>query len=295
MWSRTYHGAPDGAGATRAAVGVDLGATLAKLAMRTDDGRLVLGLVGTGSLDEVGAQIERMTPGAIGVTGGGASRLAERLARPVVRVDEFSAWGHGVAELLERTGESAPRRHLLVSLGTGTSVMRVDHAADPRVERVGGTALGGGTIMGLGAALLDTHDFDQIVELAARGRRERVDLLVRDIYPPGEFSLSGGLTAASFGRLAHGDAQGARREDLAAAIVGLVAENVGLIAGGLAALTRIDEIVYAGGTLRSNPSAQELLRGLGAAFDRRVRIPSDGEFSGALGALLVAVDGSAPS
>jgi pantothenate kinase len=87
----------------------------------------------------------------VGLTGGGAGKLERQLDGQTLRVNEFAAWGDGAAELLRRLELGSARRYLLVSLGTGTSVMLVDGMA---VNRIGGTALGGGTVVGLGAIAL---------------------------------------------------------------------------------------------------------------------------------------------
>ena len=53
---------------------------------------------------------------------------------------------------------------------------------DRRVERVGGTALGGGTVVGLGKLLLGVESFAELAAMAERGDRRTVDLLVGDVY-----------------------------------------------------------------------------------------------------------------
>ena len=72
-------------------------------------------------------------------------------------LDEFDAWRAGAIRLLERQGEKPPERDLLVSLGTGTSMLLVEPG---RANRVGGTALGGGTLLGLGAMWLVLDAWD---------------------------------------------------------------------------------------------------------------------------------------
>jgi type II pantothenate kinase len=201
-------------------------------------------------------------------------------------VGEFEAWGAGSHALLEREGRANGEPHLLVSLGTGTSAMLVD---GDRVTRVGGTALGGGTLLGLGAALTGVADFDGLVSLAREGDRRRVDLLVSDIYRAGALPLPGDLTAASFGKLAdpaRGDPPAPR--DLAHAVFGLVGENVGLICGALALAAGVRRVVFGGTTLRGNPVLVEILRGLCAGMGREAVFLRDGEFAGALGALEIA-------
>ena len=49
-------------------------------------------------------------------------------------------------------------------------------------ERVSGTMIGGGTLMGLSNLLTGEKDFDRIIELATKGDNRNVDMLVKDIY-----------------------------------------------------------------------------------------------------------------
>jgi type II pantothenate kinase len=267
------------------AVGVDVGATLAKIAVRGRDGVLHFHLEAAEDFDAVVRRVEEARPERVGLTGGGAAELGRRLAGAAAQVNEFAAWGAGAAALLRRDGTSS-ERHLLVSLGTGTSVMLADGMA---VTRIGGTALGGGTIVGLGSALLGTDRFTEIAELAARGTRRQVDLLVSDIYRAGEIPLAGELTAANFGKLAKRRQEGSPApEDVAAALMGLVGENVALVCAGLAAASQVRRIVFAGSTLRSNRSLVEVLRQITLLLGREPTFLQDGEFAGAYGALLLA-------
>ena len=64
--------------------------------------------------------------------------------------NEFEAWGEGERVLLARADFVPTTPHLLVSLGTGTSILRVGQ--DGRVARAGGTGLGGGTCAQLSAS-----------------------------------------------------------------------------------------------------------------------------------------------
>jgi type II pantothenate kinase len=278
-------------GTALTAVGVDVGATLAKLATRRAGEPPRFALVAADALEQVARAVREAEPGRVGLTGGGAPELARLLGGEVARVNEFAAWGSGASALLEREGLPRGERHLLVSVGTGTSVMLVDGLS---VTRIGGTALGGGTVVGLGSRLTGTRSFAEIAELASRGARRRVDLRVSDIYRAGEIPLAGELTAASFGRLGRTDLDGEepRREDLAHALMGLVGENVALICGGLAAAAQVRRIVFGGSTLRGNPALVEVLREITSALGREPTFLCDGEFAGSLGALLLAADGS---
>jgi len=269
-------------------VGVDVGATLAKIAMHAaDDADLDFDLVPSQALAKVAETVVRLEPRSVGLTGGGATELARLLPWDTARVNEFAAWGSGAAALLRFNSAAPAERYLLVSLGTGTSIMLVDGMA---VTRVGGTALGGGTLIGLGIQLAGERRFEQLAELAARGARVHVDLLVGDLYQPGEIPLAGELTASAFGKLARlgPDSAPPRREDLAHALMGLIGENVALLCSGLAAVTQVRKIVYAGSTLRSNPALCAILSQLTLALGREPLLLQRGEFAGALGALLLA-------
>jgi type II pantothenate kinase len=269
------------------AIGIDAGATLAKLAFRWPGRDASFELVPAGDLSRVVEYVRREPVGSIGLTGGGAAELARLLERDTAHVNEFAAWGFGAAELLRCAGLVPDHRFLLVSLGTGTSIMLVDGMS---VTRVGGTALGGGTIVGLGTLLAGDPDFETLAARASRGDRRHVDLLVRDIYRAGEIPLMGDLTACNFGRLARSTDDGGTPapDDLAHALMGLVGENVALICGGLAAAAQVRRVVYAGSTLRGNSALIDILRAITGAIGREAVFLPGGEFAGALGALLYA-------
>lgn len=269
--------------------GVDWGATLAKIAVRRPGAPPELRLLPSDDPEACRRALAELGAARVGVTGGGGDRLARELGSAAVAVNEFAAWGAGAAAMLaeDGAGEEPAERHLLVSLGTGTSVLLVDGLS---VSRVGGTALGGGTLVGLAAGLLGTGEFETIVALARRGSRREVDLLVSDIYRAGGIPLAGDLTAANFGKLAPRLRAGepVAPEHLAHALMGLLGENVALVCAGLAAAAQVRRIVFGGSTLRGNDPLLEILGGITRALGREPVFLRQGEFAGALGALLLA-------
>lgn len=273
--------------------GVDLGATLAKAVAVPVERPLEAFetfVAPAGDDRLLDAFLLRHSLRHLAATGGGAAGLAERLApaRSVEVVDEFASWAAGEPLLAGRAGMSLQLPHLLVSLGTGTSILRM--GPDGAVARVGGTALGGGTLRGLGRLLLGTDDHDRLVALAATGDRRYVDLLVGDLYRPGGIALMPDLTAANFGK-----AHEPRAADVAHALLGLVGENVALLAGQIAvALATAAEggtprhrpdVLYAGSTLRNNPLLVEILGNVTSLVGAQASFLPLGEFTGALGAL----------
>ena len=265
------------------AVGVDAGASLIKLAVRDADGRSAYRLFPREAIERVAGEVESAGPDRVGLTGGGAAQLAGLLSMDTARVDEFSAWRRGAERLLGPAG-MGDGRFLLVSLGTGTSVLLVDGS---KTTRVGGTALGGGTVVGLGAGLIGVGDFDALAALARRGDRRRVDLLVSEV---GDVPLPPDVTASALAKLARPPSAAPREPaDVAHAVMGLVGENVALVCNALAAACGVGRIVYAGSTLRENPALVDILAGLTRVLGHEATLLPHGEFAGALGALELAL------
>lgn len=260
----------------RAVVGVDVGATLAKIAT---DGDVASGAVlPSDDLDAVRAAVAARRPARVLATGGRASMLGSHVGgAPVTRVPEFEAWARGVAIVAGMTDLALPRTYLVACVGTGTSVLRV---GDAPVERVGGTAVGGGTLLGLGRLLTPARRFEDLVALAMLGDRRRVDLLVGEVYPGDDAPEPiRHLSASNFAKLAS-----QHPADLAHAIVGLVGETVALVAGALAGATGVGTVVYCGTTLVRNPPLVAILRGITEHFGRQSCVLEQAGFGGALGA-----------
>ena len=69
---------------------------------------------------------------------------------------------------------------LLVSIGSGVSIIKVSNFNE--YERVSGTMIGGGTLIGLSNLLTGNREFEKIIEKAQMGNNAKVDMLVKDIY-----------------------------------------------------------------------------------------------------------------
>jgi type II pantothenate kinase len=283
-----------GRAAKRAAVGVDAGATLLKIVLRAGDGSEQRHLLPG---REVAAAVELASgadPASLGITGGGAEGFTRRWieAHPrqarspeARRCEEFESWAAGARSLIEAGRIDSSFPFLLASVGTGTSVLLVNNDS---VHRVGGTALGGGTFLGLVSVLAGARDFATAVALAAAGDRKNVDLLVKDVYHDSkELPLPGDINAASFGKVT-ADGPEPVAADLANSAAALVAENIALLCHGMAVAAGVDTVVYGGGTLRDNPALVSVLTEVSAAVGLRAVVPANGEFTGALGALKLA-------
>ncbi len=270
-----------GAGAL-ASVGIDAGTSLVKLAIEHPSGDLHLEKFVLEDRATLLDHVAASRPGAVGLTGGGAAPIQQSLGRPSTVLNEFSAWAAGARRLLAVASDEPPDRYLLVSLGTGTSIQLVEGSS---AQRIGGTALGGGTLLGLGRLLTGAQDFTQLVDLAARGSRRAVDLVVSEVHQGTELPLADHMTASSFGKLARDPTIRPEPADAAAGVIHLVAENVGLIIGQLADANSAMRVLIGGTTLVDNPLLANTLLGVLSAFGCQASILADGEYTGALGAI----------
>ncbi|MEE2673133.1 MAG: hypothetical protein VX466_05015 [Myxococcota bacterium] len=279
-------------------IGVDVGATLAKIALAgPGEEESKFELLPSASLESVAAHVTALDPALVGLTGGGAARLAPMLACPTRSTGEFDAWGAGALLLLPQAEDRPPEGEsfLLVSLGTGTGIF---HVKASQTTRVGGTGIGGGAVVGLGGALTGAA-FAQLCVLAQQGDAAGVDLRISDIYGKGELPLAGDLTAANFGKLARTAGNGSGpsepderdRADRAAGVMRLVGETVALICAGLSAATDAKHVVYGGSTLRGNPCLVDVLTEITTLCGLQSCLLPHGGFAGALGALELARSG----
>jgi len=154
--------------------------------------------------------------------------------------------------------------YLLVTIGTGVSILRVD---GPRKhERISGSTIGGGTYWGLCRLLTDVEDFEDVLNLAERGDPSKVDMMVGDIYGENsdaleKLGLPSHIVASSFGKLVakQDPASGIKQEDLARALLLMVTINIGQVSYLNAQLHKTPRIYFVGNFLRHNSISQQRL------------------------------------
>lgn len=159
---------------------------------------------------------------------------------------------------------SATYPYLLVTIGTGVSILRVD---GPRKHvRVSGSTIGGGTYWGLIRLLTSGDDFQNVLRLAEKGDSSKVDMMVGDIYGKDsdaleKIGLPSNLVASSFGKLVAkvNPAVGLKQEDLARALLLMVTNNIGQVAYLNAQLSNTPRIYFVGNFLRNNKISQRRL------------------------------------
>jgi type II pantothenate kinase len=216
--------------------------------------------------------------GAIAVSGGKVRSLPKRiLGLPLFEVDEIEAIGRGGA-FLAKLGEC-----VVTSAGTGTAIVEVrERNSGYDVRHLGGTGIGGGTLLGLGKLLLGRSSIESLLELASRGSSDNLDLKVGDIVggPVGKLDVN--ATASNFGKLV----DDARLEDIAAALVNMVGQVIGVTSLFAAKSVGLEDKIVLVGGLASYEQIVEAIKKPIKLFGGSLIVPEDPQYATALGASL---------
>jgi type II pantothenate kinase len=233
------------------------------------------------ALQEGGADIGALR--AIGTTGGQHRALPETWRGvPLVKVGEADAVGRGALAMARRERLNLERA-LVVSAGTGTAMIAVSPEA---CQHVTGSAVGGGTLLGLGRFLLGTADPLEVARLAALGDPSRVDGTLQDVIGGGIGHLPPDATAVNLGRLAQLEELPAR-EDVAAGLVTLVAQVIAVISLNAAKAANLERIVFVGHLMDLEPIRAAVQRVWGFyGVTHPPIIPEDRGYATALGAAI---------
>ena len=212
------------------------------------------------------------------MTGAGSSRIKNGIYNlPCVSVPEFTSSGRGGLYL------SGLEEAIVVSMGTGTALNHAKRVGDKcEIKYLGGTGVGGGTLIGLSRKLLGVDTVEHIEQLAADGNLDNVDLRIKDISQNHSYhGINENLTAANFGKVS----DMATNADLALGISNIVAETVAMLAIFAARSYKIREIVLIGNLTTSAP-IRRVFESLGDNFDVRFIIPENAQFGTVIGAAL---------
>lgn len=191
---------------------------------------------------------------------------------PTRKIDEFLANGLGARHATDID------QLIVVSMGTGTSFVRID---GDKIQHIGGLGIGGGTLQGLSRLLLKTHDIHQVADLAVKGDVTRVNLQIGDICNAALPDLPVNATASLFGKA---DIN-ALPEDIACGIIYTVCQTIGGAAV-LAALNSPIKNFVLIGNLTQLPQCREVFSKMEDVYKVHFLIPPYAEYRTAIGAAL---------
>ena len=194
-------------------------------------------------------------------------------------VPEFSGVGLGGLYL------SGLDEAIIVSMGTGTALVHAKRTPDgsTAIDYLGGTGVGGGTLLGLTKRMLGVDTVEHIEQLCEGGDLSKIDLTIRDISKQhDQFPIGANLTAANFGKLS----DMATNEDIALGLCNMVAETIAMVAIFAARGHGIQNIVLTGNLTNIAP-IRRVFEGLGDSFGVNFIIPEYAQFGTVIGAALV--------
>ena len=271
-------------------VGIDVGGSATKIAAFQEDGRLMspLFVLAKYPVTSVYGALGRFTAEnnvrledirSIMVTGAGGAYVGEELyGRPCVHVSEFESVGRGGLYLSELN------RAIVVSMGTGTALVYAQ--SGEKSEYLGGTGVGGGTLVGLSRLLLGMEDLSHVADMALSGDLSHVDLMVSDITRRGDkLGLRQDMTAANFGKVS----DIASKADLSLGLFNMVFETIGMLSLFAARSKGVRDVVLTGRLSVIEPAAK-IFENLNNMFDLNLVVPFHSQFGTVIGAALTGME-----
>ena len=211
------------------------------------------------------------------MTGVGSSFIKEPLySLNCEKVSEFSCVGSGGLYL------SGLDEAIVVSMGTGTALMYARKDGKKTVtDYLGGTGVGGGTLIGLSKRMMGVDTIEHIQTLCEGGNLDNVDLRIKDMSSDGSFQINRDLTASNFGKLS----DMATNEDIALGIANMVGETIAMLAVFAARSHNIKTVVLTG-NLTAIKAVNDVFDGLEEHFNARFITPELSQFATVIGAAL---------
>jgi type II pantothenate kinase len=283
-------------------IGVDLGASLVKIVffpanpeepLRFHHFRSIPTDITAYFNGPFATEIANGTKWAIG--GAGSYKYSQffgSLSFPPSRANEMESNARGVSWLLKHskvhtfggTGTISDR-YIIASMGSGVSFTL--NTPDVSGRHIGGSAVGGGTLMALAKLILGITDYGELLALAASGNQAKVDLMISDIV--GEDygdTLKAGIVASSLAKAAWEERP--EDKDLAAALVATVTLSIGTHLAALCTAERVDTVVFVGGLLDVGGIVPDFLQKSVGMWHPEVTVvvPEHHMHAGAIGAAL---------
>lgn len=207
------------------------------------------------------------------VTGIGQEEITENIfGIKTLKIDEFEAIGTGTTILANQ------KEALIISIGTGTAFIQ---ANDGKYLHIGGTGVGGGTLINLCKKFAGINSFHEIERKIKNADIEKIDLRLKDIKKDAiNDLLPPEITVANFGKMS----QDANENDVILGIVNLIAETIGMMGIFATQNTQNKNIIVVGG-ITELTHIKKVLHMLSRLQNVNFMIPKNAEWAGALGAV----------
>ena len=270
-------------------IGIDIGGSTTKIVgfSRTREGRRLLPPFMVSAADPItsmyGAfgrflsenELSLSDVEKVMMTGVGSSYYSKQIdGLPSIGAQEFKSTGVGGLYL------SGLSEAITVSMGTGTAIVHAKCGEEMRY--LGGTGVGGGTLIGLAKKLLHIESVEHLDLLAEEGDLSNVDLRIGDFAKSAPIeTMAAELTASNFGKVS----DMATKADLALGLFNLVYETIGMMAIFAARGCGVRDIVLTG-NLAVTRYAKVVFPALSRLFDVNFIIPEQAQFATVIGTAL---------
>ena len=211
------------------------------------------------------------------ITGVGATHMQQ----PIYSLDchtvpEFSAAALGGLYLSDLD------EAIIVSMGTGTALVHAKKEGNSTsINYLGGTGVGGGTLLGLTKKMTGLDTIEHIEAICEEGNLRNVDLRVGDISKNAKLTgVNENLTASNFGKLSDMASYG----DIALGVANMVAETIAMMSIFAAKGRNINNVVLIG-SLTSIKPVRNVFKNL-ASFGINFIIPENASYGTVIGAAL---------
>ncbi|MBT8372194.1 MAG: hypothetical protein KJO34_14610 [Deltaproteobacteria bacterium] len=183
---------------------------------------------------------------------GSVAHMPAAMKSKVHVIPEIDAIGFGGAALADCSD------CIVVSMGTGSAIVRF---ADNNARHLGGSGVGGGTIKGLASLICGVDDPLKIEALALKGNASKLNLTIADV-------------------------KSKKVEDLAAAILRLVGETVGIIASICARENNCRDHIVMVGKVSNNHFIRHVLKLVGKLYQTTFLFPPNPGYATVYGAAI---------
>ena len=265
-------------------LGIDMGTSTTKVVAIDENEQVISSRrkASTGKLEGLRAMVsslkeemaeQSMAVSRIAMTGVGASFIDEDiLGIPTLHVTEFESQGRGGLFL------GGLERGVVCSIGTGSTIVL---AGPEGFAHMGGSAVGGGTLTGLGSRLFGLSDARDIAKLAEGGDLRQVDWHMDEINQEVIATLPGFATASNLGKMK----AEATDADVALGLFNMIYQTAGVMASMVARQADTEDIV-AVGSLAQFDHARVLLGHVAELYHNHIIIPQTPAYGTAIGAAL---------
>ena len=269
-------------------IGIDVGGSTTKIVGfdRTDGKNILINPLFVSAVDPVTSLygafgkftdengIELSDIEIVKITGVGSAKITKSIyGLNCQHVSEFDCIGLGGMYL------SGLDHAIVASLGTGTALIHARTGMKP--EYLGGTGVGGGTLVGLSKRMLGLNNIQNIQELADEGDLDMIDWRIGNIKKNILPGAPEKMTASNFGNIS----EIASKSDVALGIINMVFETIGMVSIFAARNYDLKDIVLIGNLTTLN-KAKEIFTGLNTMFGMNFIIPENSQFGTVIGAAL---------